>query len=108
MAGGGQPAGRAGLHVRPRKIIKMFENVLETKHFSEFGAQKALEERLPRRRFSSSQPVGAAMTRLVFSHRWKKNRVDLFSPVLVLSPVKQTKLVYCFMIVKSSLRAMIK
>ena len=78
MAGGGQPAGRAGLHVRPRKIIKMFESILKTKHFSEFGAQKALEERLPRRRFSSSQPVEAAMTRLVFSNRLEKTRVGFF------------------------------
>ena len=60
MAGGGQPAGRAGLHVRPRKIIKMLGKALKTQHFATFGAQKALEERLPQRRFSSSQPVGAA------------------------------------------------
>ena len=75
MAGGGQPAGRAGLHVRPRKTIKMLENALKTKPFASFGAQKTLEERLPRRRFSSSQPVGAAMTRLVFYNRLKKTRV---------------------------------
>ena len=69
MAGGGQPAGRAGLHVRPREITKMIEKALKTKPFPAFGDQKALEERLPRRRFWSSQPVDAAMTRLVFSHR---------------------------------------
>ena len=62
MAGRGSLAGRASLHVRTPKSIKMLGNHLKTKHSAAFGAQNAIEEILPRRRFSSSQAVGAAVT----------------------------------------------
>ena len=78
MTGRSSLAGRASLHVRTREIIKPAWKPLKTKHSVAFGAQYAFEGRLPRRRFLSSQAVGAAVTWLAFFARAKDTELKFW------------------------------